>query len=374
MNREVETAERVVMLLEAGSFSATYKQAVLVGLMDLCIAHCSARGSPPTSVTTRQLAGRVIELYWPHTLRWADNQDERVLIQNGAARGGRARAKIVRLVQEFRQKVELLDAYAPSLEKGRRHQQKAYEKLVRNIEWTLIEMPLPKLQRVGGQETAWLYRINWDDKRNAPTLSTIRAYQRGEQVGFDNQIRFQPGVAEAFARMAGILRPFVLQHWAAKIAALNDLPEAKLSDFLFGVDRSSLARVRQPLVELQESKCFYCGKRMTGSADVDHFIPWARQPDNGLHNLVAAHPKCNNAKRDFLADSAHIGRWRARAGLKAHALSAIAAETAWELGDVRVLGVARSLYLGLPEDARLWSKRGEFEVADRPVLLETLTA
>lgn len=40
-------AERVLTLLDEGSFTATYKYAVLLGLMDLCMERASAKGDPP---------------------------------------------------------------------------------------------------------------------------------------------------------------------------------------------------------------------------------------------------------------------------------------------------------------------------------------
>jgi len=66
----IRFAEKVLALLDQGSFTATYKYAVLLGIMDLCMEQVSRTGQPPTSVTTRQLAEKMIELYWPHTLRY----------------------------------------------------------------------------------------------------------------------------------------------------------------------------------------------------------------------------------------------------------------------------------------------------------------
>ena len=70
--------------------------------------------------------------------------------------------------------------------------------------------------------------------------------------------------------------------------------------------------MRGPLTELQAGACFYCGLRLGGRADVDHFIPWSRYADDGLDNLVAAHPACNNSKRDFLVSAEHVEHWAAR--------------------------------------------------------------
>ena len=42
----IRFAERLLALLEEGSFTATYKFAVLLGLMDLCLEHSNRFGEP----------------------------------------------------------------------------------------------------------------------------------------------------------------------------------------------------------------------------------------------------------------------------------------------------------------------------------------
>ena len=59
-------AERVVALLDEGAFTATYKYAVLLGLLDVVLERTGRAGEPPDVVTTRQLAEKVVELYRPH--------------------------------------------------------------------------------------------------------------------------------------------------------------------------------------------------------------------------------------------------------------------------------------------------------------------
>ena len=51
----IKLAERMLALLDRGSFFATYKYAVLLGLMDLCMEHTSKSGAPCDFVTTREL-------------------------------------------------------------------------------------------------------------------------------------------------------------------------------------------------------------------------------------------------------------------------------------------------------------------------------
>src|SRR5438093_6342959 len=105
----------------------------------------------------------------------------------------------------------------------------------------------------------------------------------------DNRIHLRPGVGEALVRLNHLLRPLIHHQWAVKVATLNRLDEYQLERFLFGAERVPLERVRGPIIELQEGRCFYCAERLASRAgqtpDVDHFIPWSRYPDDGLENL-----------------------------------------------------------------------------------------
>jgi hypothetical protein len=64
-------AEKVLELLDEGRYTATYKYAVLLALIDLCLEGTQASGAPPAMVTTRQLADKIVEIYWPHTVPFA---------------------------------------------------------------------------------------------------------------------------------------------------------------------------------------------------------------------------------------------------------------------------------------------------------------
>ncbi len=51
MPNPLQTAEHIITLLDQGAYESTYKQAVLVALMDLCLAHTDAKGAPPQAAT-----------------------------------------------------------------------------------------------------------------------------------------------------------------------------------------------------------------------------------------------------------------------------------------------------------------------------------
>lgn len=367
----VSIAERILQILDEGSFVATYKQAVLVAILDLCFEQATEKGDPPESLTTRQVAEKVIELYWPHTRPW---EGETVLVQNKSGRpqdvvrGGGLLSRI----HAFRLVAQAGSDGSVSLTRSRALYPEDWRRLLDQVEWTLIEMPLPKLQKIGRQETQWLYAIDWDDRERLPSRREVAAYQRGAVSGFQNVVRLQPGVGRALRQLHGMLRPFILQHWAMKVANLNALPLARLHAFLFEGDRVSLEPVRAHLVDLQEGRCFYCGAGLHRDACVDHFVPWARHPDDGLHNLVVADARCNGDKRDFLASAALVERWRDRNTSRASRLAEIADESRWDSGHPRIIRVARAIYSELPEGARLWDGRKRLVVLERGRIQQAL--
>lgn len=90
-------AERVLGLLDEARYTATYKYAVLLGLVDLCLEGASETGEPPAILTTRQLAERVVEIYWPHTMPFVQAGSASVFRQNV-----RGQAEILSDIAAFR--------------------------------------------------------------------------------------------------------------------------------------------------------------------------------------------------------------------------------------------------------------------------------
>jgi HNH endonuclease len=362
----IRLAERLVQLLDRGGFTATYKYAVLVALMDVSMERTSATGSPPETITTRQLAEKVVELYWPHCAPYDSKRG--VLRQNKGRRD--SQAEIVRHIHEFRQRADARGAASLPLSRARAAAPDAYERLARTVEWKLIEMPLPRLQYVSGEEEdRFLYEYAFDKH-----ISKRGADHYREGSIFDNQLRLQPGVGAALLALNGLLRPLIHRQWALMVAEANGLKQSALEEFLFGSERISLAPVRPGLCELQDGRCFYCGDAIHGVAHIDHFVPWSRHADNSIDNLVAADERCNGMKRNYLAAAEHVVRWRERSRLYGADLARIAGDARWESEATRTFSVARAIYFALPQDARLWRAGEEFVRIDQPRITAALAA
>jgi 5-methylcytosine-specific restriction endonuclease McrA len=344
-------AERLIQLLDEGSFTATYKYAVIVGLLDLSMELTSATGFPPDAITTRQLAEKIIELYWSHCAPYG----ERILRQSSVG----TQAEVVKRIQAFRAQVPLDATGSASLARARALAgAEAYERLARFVEWKLVEMPLPKLQVLGGEEDRFVYDYGFP--RHMESNKPLQPYWEGNPGTFDNRLLLRPGVGAALVALNGLMRPLVYRQWAMMVARMNDLEEAALERHLFGTDRQSLDPVRPALRDLQGGRCFYCDERLARAHHVDHFIPWARHPDDGIHNLVVADERCNLKKRDYFAAAEHLERWRERSVRQTADLSSIAQEKSWASGGDRTLGVARAIYLRMPDNVRLWHGGDDF--------------
>lgn len=219
--------EKLLQLLDEGQFTATYKFAGLLGLTELCLEQ-NAAPAARVALTTRALAEKVIDLYWPQTAPFAGPIAAKTLVQN---RGGQP--EIVSAICRFRERFGG-DPGEP-LWRARTRAPECCERLVRRVEWKLIEMPLPRLQVVGNTETRFLYEIGWD----------ARVRRQGvEAEGFDGRIHLFPGVAENLIRFSGLLRPLIQRAWAGMVAGINRdaTDEARLQEFLFGASRISLDR------------------------------------------------------------------------------------------------------------------------------------
>jgi 5-methylcytosine-specific restriction endonuclease McrA len=351
-------AEKVLLLLDQGSFTATYKFAVLLAMIDLCLERAATDGRAPDELDPHDLAEKTIELYWPQTA-WFPGADGAVVLRQNS--GGQA--AIISAIRRFR---ERLGDTVGAPGRARRLDPGGFDELACEVEWKLIQMPLPRLQILGGEQDRFLYDIAWDVdvRRGAIADGAV-----------DTNIRLRPQVGERLVRLSGLLRPLVQRQWAERVARFNrrDVAEFELEEFLFGVPRLAPARLVDGLRELQRDACFYCDDRLAAQVEVDHFIPWARHPDDGVHNLVLAHRRCNGAKRDFLAATDHVERWDARFASHGSELERLADEERWASHPTRTHSVVRAIYLRLRDDARLWLLDRSFVPPDLPRLRAVLT-
>lgn len=348
MLEPLELGERLLALLDTSSTSSTYKPALLLALLDRAQEHRSDGRIPVAG-----LAERVIELYWPQTLAYPITEGPPgVLLQNQGRQ-----ASIVTAVVELRDRTSAPGRTLPESVRRGAH----WSAAVREVELTLAEMPIPRLQVPGDP---FLYRFSW---------GWDAAWSRTAYRSSSRTVDLLPGVVDAFASLGPLLRPFILQWWLQKAAQLNPLVQDAQSllhfeSFLFGRDRVALSRIAEGLLDLQVGSCFYCGTTLGREREVDHFVPWSTSGDDGIGNLVVSCARCNNDKRAMLAGPRHVEALLERNDGWAADLASLAREREWPRNDARTGANLVSSYLTGSAERLLWLRPCDAAAAVREPL------
>jgi hypothetical protein len=266
-------------------FVAMYNYALLMALADICVEQ-GQDDDGPLEVSTRRIAEKFIQYYWRQSMPFAPQADpaqEQVLRQNTGNQAG-----IIKAVLAAR------NHYNGSIVEACRDERN-WRLLVSRADKVVREMPLWKLQTVGGERLDFLY----------------------ENTGSGTHITLKPGVPCCFRKHYPLIADLVKGAWARYVRRFNIQLLGTTSDmheFLFGSERASLAAVKPILLEFQKGDCFYCHRPLREeSAHVDHFIPWSRYPVDLGHNFVLAHATCNSQKSDWVACANHLNAWVAQA-------------------------------------------------------------
>jgi hypothetical protein len=279
--RQVQFLVDVRRLLSDGSFVATYKFALLLSLAELAVEGVD-ESTESLSVGTRDLAEKFIGFYWRQVLPWV-HAPSGVTGRLHQATG--SSAAILNLVGAAHER------YSGSLFRCRADKEK-WKRLVGEVARVIAVMPLWKLQTIGRQRLDFLY----------------------PNTGKGNVIHLRPEAVYCLNRFRDLIGDMTETAWVRFVRRLprnrgliGEGPD--LREFLFGSDRTALARARGLLLELDGNRCFYCDSAIRGEPVVDHFVPWARYPLDLGHNYVLADARCNGGKADRLAAFDHLSRW-----------------------------------------------------------------
>ena len=277
----LELGQRLVAVLESGQRVATYKLALLLALLDYSVEHLPTEPDSALTVPVRDLAERVIEIYWLQVLPF---EGVRLRQSTGAS------ASILKQVLRLRAATQSAQGRI-SLATARQGHEIVFQATVSAVALTLARQPLHRLQRVGRAPAVapFLYDDTWLSDR-------VSAAQLAAHQG---SVQLFPGVAWALARLAGLVRPLVEILWTADVRRLNPQLSADVPDIaghLFGRNRVSLQAVREALADVDGARCFYCGINLKNAGTVDHVLPWSRIGLDGLTNLVLACRRCNTDK------------------------------------------------------------------------------
>lgn len=280
---QLKFLKNIQLILQSGSFSSTYKFALLISLSRLAIEKGEDSGES-LSLEYAEIAEKFIELYWKQAVPYVFNDAGQLILNQNNGK----QAAIVNRIIELRHSYSSLGLL--------RRDSLVWLKLVKDVARTVKDMPVRYLQNINGQNFEFLYQ-----------------FAQSKQ-----QLTLLPQVMFCLRQFSEIIEELCQKCWidyirknSTNAPILNKLPN--LEQFMFEPSRSQLNAVANVLVELQDCKCFYCNKPMRkGNYAVDHFIPWSMYPSDTGHNFVLADSSCNSKKSNLLASNEFLHKWRER--------------------------------------------------------------
>ncbi len=281
---QIKFLEYIQRILDGGTFSATYKFALLMALADLSVEK-GGDDNAPLPLTARDVARKFIVYYsrQARPFRSQVNNEAGTLHQN-AGRQAAVVSKVLEASPNYQVAGELSTVRAMQKDSD----------LLDSVTRTVVDQPLWKLQTIGNTVDAFLYKFH----------------------GKGGKFELNPGVAFCFRKFHGFVYRLAQDSWIRfvrnRAQNQNLLGESSdLAQFMFGSNRSTLLPYRELLMDLQHGRCFYCGTAgRTGH--VDHFIPWSWYSLDLGHNFVLACNSCNSKKRDMLAGAQYLKSWLER--------------------------------------------------------------
>jgi diadenosine tetraphosphate (Ap4A) HIT family hydrolase len=304
-------------LLDGGSFSATYKYALLLALADLAVEQ-GRDGTGELALTTDVIAEKFIEYYWNHCPPFvtpvsaqaapalpappppdaAISPEAAVAPPVASPRPKSPAAKPEKIVSLLAAVYGEVDGKLPVL----RANEAAWTKLLKSVRTVVQSTPLWKLQTIADTQMDFLYPSS----------------------GRGSTITLRPGIAFCLRRFHGLVGNLVRGAWV---------------DWARGQNRELVGDA----TDIQE---FLFGKELShpDQADVAHFIPFARYPHDFAHNLVLASRRANADKSDHLAGEDHLAAWAERNATAGTALGDVCIAAGISSDLARTLSVARWAY------------------------------
>ncbi len=343
-------ASKIVALLDSASFDTTYKLATLEAIILSVADNLDENGLPPSTLSARDISDRVLQRYWSQAVPFTSSDGETIAhLRQRRAQGGDLISHIAQV------RIDLdLTSRTHTLTRAARLDEKKVKKLEEETWKRVVDMPIPRLQRMGsdsgGVEDRFLFEYSWGAKGKKNHVSLARD---------DDTLHLKPGVAEGLL----LLQPLLLRHietlWVSKVAAWNPAVSdaARLHESLFGSDRLNTKSLVAPLSDLQNGKCFYCATSTAKAPHVDHFLPWSLGHNESIENLVLTCEKCNLSKSATLADVPHLSKWLDRMNPGSEELTVmvdIASRVTRPHHPEITKSQARASYLYLPSSSLLW--------------------
>lgn len=282
---QINFLRNIQWLLESSSYTSTYKFALLMAITNLAI-ESGIDDDRTHTITYQQLAEQFIHLYWNQTLPFSDNDSDSVLKQSNTT----GQAKVINIILQLQQNLQTINLTVA------RACKLPWQNALKDVARTIKTYPAKHLQSA-------------ENKQVREFLFTYESKA--------NNINLNQGIAYCLARFSKIIQKLCQQYWTEFVRKNRHnqtyfSDDVDLQQFLFQQSRQSLKLLVPILLETQQGQCFYCQQRLTSNLEVDHFIPWSKYPIDTTHNFVLTDHKCNNSKRDYLAEERFYEKWLIR--------------------------------------------------------------
>jgi len=279
---------KVERLLATGSFTATYKFALLIALANVTVER-GDDSDRPMPIDLDDLSREFARLYWSSARPYPGTG--RILSHSRTTGNARILSLLAPHVASFGRPEEALRRSPAAM-------RKLVEKVRREV---LCRYPLYHLQLFEGSGTR--ERL-FDD-----FLYALPSPVEAERIAL-RSIELKAGVAACLRGLHGVIVAMAEAAWARWLRERNESlgADRRLEAVLFGQDRASLVHLAAPLFDLQDGRCFYSGARLAAprEGEVDHFIPWSLYPCDSPFNLVLAKPAVNRAKNNLVPSGRHL--------------------------------------------------------------------
>ncbi|MCB0998133.1 MAG: hypothetical protein KDB40_02455 [Acidimicrobiales bacterium] len=167
--------ERLLRVIDEGRRTATYKLALLLGIIDT-----SATMPNETELPTRAIAERVLELYYPQTRSYVDRNGVTFMPRQISMKSSTVLAAVERLrVTGHAMRCRSIDEVA-------RRAPRDYERALDVVEDTFVRYPIPLLQTVGTTPIPFLYAIDWAEGTSVLAQRTTRRSYQDVRRFFDH--------------------------------------------------------------------------------------------------------------------------------------------------------------------------------------------
>lgn len=280
---QLKFLKQIQQILQSGTFTSTYKFALLMSIVRLSIEQGEDTGNRLT-LDYLDIAEKFIDLYWKQSLPFQFNEYDPFVLQQSTGQ----QAAIINHIRQAQSQFKTLATA--------RKDQVFWLKLKKSVATTVKQMPVVYLQNINGQTFEFLYSLEESKK----------------------QLCLLPKVMYCLRQFSEIIEELCQKRWIdyirgnrKNLVVLDGLPD--LNDFMFAPSRSQLGQVANVLIDLQQCECFYCGKSLKNRKyAVDHFIPWSLYPADTGHNFVLADDFCNSQKSNYLASEKFLEQWMVR--------------------------------------------------------------